>query len=145
MKYLFLIPLLFLLAPSAFSNSSGIYGTGGDQVTVFVKLTPGPVHDDLSCRFTHNGASATATDAIPDPDGDGKDVLTTPDTTAGGKTYRFKDGKCQVKDAAGFWHTLKKQKTKRNSGSSVRAQGGGGIAIGEEGSSLPQFVPPQKL
>ena len=133
----FLIPAFLLLAPLVVGNSAGTYGSGKHEYLVTTKITSTPVHDELSTTISHLGATTPKTDVVSDPDGDGRDVLRSPDIVCSTAVVRWKAGKFQEQQPDGSWVSLKKQRKKPSRKHSSGFFNDQVSAPGEEGTSLP--------
>jgi hypothetical protein len=118
-----LIPIaLFLLASSAYAkDSSGVYGTGDDAVTITTSLSP--THNDLTFDARKGSSVAEDVGAVSDPAGDGKDILRSNEFSLGGDTYKFKGGKLFKKGKNGKWKAMPKKKEPKKRGKGSRSGG----------------------
>lgn len=102
------IALLAALAVPARANDSGDYA-GGVRIDVTYVLNQQHV------VVTTSDGSQAATVSTPDPSGDPYDVLSSGTVSAGGASYRFRDGRAQTNDGSG-WVRLPRTKGSRRTG-----------------------------
>jgi hypothetical protein len=117
MRLFLLAAVLVLLGLPSQADSAGTYG----DVTVTTTLSP--TMNELSVTLsTTNDQGQTVTSGPhvvnADPNGDGRDVQTSPEITLDGDTYRWRNGKFQKKNG-NRWTTIPKKKPGKKGGTQM--------------------------
>lgn len=138
MRLFLLAAVLVLLGLPSQADSAGTYG----DVTVTTTLSP--TMNELSVTLsTTNDQGQTVTSGPhvvnADPNGDGRDVQTSPEITLDGDTYRWRNGKFQKKNANGTWKTIPKKKPGKKGGQEMEYLTAGDPAPGPGTLWRPDF------